>query len=220
MVERRLKKMMVTTAGLNSRPNTEAPRVPSENVDVVVLAASHIHIQSDKRWVWFLSLGRTRSIPRDSTPSSRSTIFHNWGGVRSQVNSKVKGNVPCQRHPCFSGHHPRNRAVHAFQSRLQRLPCCREIFRYPSRGQSSQRKYATELSRRRGWGAHATRRGIQVTIYSSPARNAWHSVAGWERTERKKIRKIRRNLSDTDSTRSGGDHQFTIATIVALPCTE
>ena len=80
MVLRRLKKMMVRAAGRNSRPNTEAPRVPSEKVEVVLFAASHIHMQSDKRWVWFLSLGRTRSIPRHSTPSRRSMIFHSWGG--------------------------------------------------------------------------------------------------------------------------------------------
>lgn len=49
MVERRLKKMMARTAGRNSSPNIEAPRVPREKVEVVVFAASHIHIQSDKR---------------------------------------------------------------------------------------------------------------------------------------------------------------------------
>lgn len=137
--------MMVRTAGRNSRPKMEAPRVPREKVDVVVLAASHIHMQSDKRWVWFLSFGRTRSIPRDSTLSSRSTIFHNWVGVRNRMNSKAWGKALCQGVPFFLGPHPRNSAVHAFQSSPRRLPCYHEPSRCQSYCRPSRHGYATGL---------------------------------------------------------------------------
>ena len=60
------------------------------------LASSHTNIQSDKRWVRFLSSGRTRSIPRDSTLSGRSVTFHNWGVVYRPDGFRMRGNVPLQ----------------------------------------------------------------------------------------------------------------------------
>lgn len=41
--------MMVRAAGRKSRLNTVEARVPRAKVAIVVLAPSHIHMQSDKR---------------------------------------------------------------------------------------------------------------------------------------------------------------------------
>lgn len=78
MVDNRLKNTMVRTAGRNESPNNELPSVPSENVDVVQLAANQSHIASIMD-VCALSFGRTRSIPLASTPkpSILPRSFHN-----------------------------------------------------------------------------------------------------------------------------------------------
>lgn len=179
MVERRLKKIMVRTAGLNSRPNTAAPRVPSEKVDVVVLAASHIHIQSDKRWVWFLSLGRTRSIPRDSTPSSRSTIFHNWGegSKAGWIPGQMEAYLAKDTLVSWDAVHVIVRSTR-FSHFLRGFPAVGRFFdihRGVSHHSANTRRNCPVGGR---WEAHTTRRGIQVKIYNSPARNAWRSVTG------------------------------------------
>ena len=71
--------------------------------------------------MWFLSLGRTRSIPRDSTPSSRSAIFHNWGGGQELNEFQGAANAPCPRPPCFLGRRPRDSVAHAFRSQASLL---------------------------------------------------------------------------------------------------
>lgn len=77
-VESRLKNTMVRTAGRNESPKIEDPRVPRENVEVVQFAANQSHIASTVD-VCVLSSGRTRSMPRASTPNPSifPTSFHN-----------------------------------------------------------------------------------------------------------------------------------------------
>lgn len=87
-------------------------------------------------------------------------------GVRSLTDSNVWGDMPCQRSPCFLGHHPRNGVVHSSQPHpwgVHRYPGPShypEPSRYRSCNRPSQHSWATELSGRRGTrggGSHDTK---------------------------------------------------------------
>jgi hypothetical protein len=77
VVDRRLKKMIASTAGRKVRPYTDAPMVPTEIDPRVQFADNQNHMQSIMK-VCARSLGLTRSMPLDSTPnpSNLPTSFH------------------------------------------------------------------------------------------------------------------------------------------------